>query len=123
MLQHDLQKAIEQIQSRLSDRPGNQSLQMQLLGQQMLLCEHLKETQHGVLLTEVTETSGTPPFGSKHQRTDYIYDGQVTPLSEYQRRDYMLDRQAFPMQNMKAVVDLLTIQSVHGTIVHHVVHS
>ena len=37
-----------QIQSRLSDRPGNQSLQMQLLGQQMLLCEHLKETQQAL---------------------------------------------------------------------------
>ena len=44
ILQQDLQK-LEQLQSRLSNKPGNQSLQMQLLGQQMLLCEHLKEAE------------------------------------------------------------------------------
>ena len=44
ILQQDLQK-LEQLQTKLRYKQGSQSLQMQLLGQQMLLCEHLKEAQ------------------------------------------------------------------------------
>ena len=42
-LQQDLQK-LETLQTKLKNEPGNQPVQMQLLGQQMLLCEHLRET-------------------------------------------------------------------------------
>lgn len=42
MLQQDLQK-LEQLQTKLKNTPDDQTLQMQLLGQQTLLIEHLKE--------------------------------------------------------------------------------
>lgn len=42
MLQQDLQ-VLEQLQTKLKNTPGDQTLQMQLLGQQTLLIDHLKE--------------------------------------------------------------------------------
>ena len=41
LLQQDLQK-LEQLQTRRKENPNALSLQMQLIGQQMLLCEHLR---------------------------------------------------------------------------------
>ena len=47
MLQQDLQK-LEQLQTMLKENQGNQSLQTQLLGQQMLLFEHLTEAKESI---------------------------------------------------------------------------
>lgn len=49
ILQNDLQK-LEQLQTKLRYRQGNPDLQMQLLGQQMVLCEHLREAQGAVVV-------------------------------------------------------------------------
>ncbi len=48
VLQKDLEK-LEQLQAKLRYKQGDQNLQMQLLGQQMLLCEHLKEAQKMIM--------------------------------------------------------------------------
>ena len=69
MLQQDLQK-LEQIQSRLSDRPGKQSLQIQLLGQQMLLCEHLKETQQALSGRVVPNLASSEPFCTESKTSE-----------------------------------------------------
>lgn len=47
MLQQDLQK-LEQLQTMLRNNQGNQGLQTQLLGQQVLLSEHLTEAKESI---------------------------------------------------------------------------
>ena len=44
VLQSDLQK-LQAIQSKLKENPGVRELQMLLVGQQMILCDHVKEIQ------------------------------------------------------------------------------
>ena len=44
VLHNDLQK-LQDIQTKLKENPGVRELQMLLVGQQMLLCEHLKDIQ------------------------------------------------------------------------------
>lgn len=99
VLQQDLQK-LEQLQARLSDKPGNQSLQMQLLGQQMLLCEHLKETQQALsgsiaLNQPVLSGSVAPnlvPSPSAQNLKLQMLQYQQQALAE-QQRQILLDQQ------------------------------
>lgn len=65
MLQQDLQK-LEQLQTMLRANQGNQSLQTQLLGQQVLLSEHLTEAMESIKpmdppTPKATQPSPSPP--------------------------------------------------------------
>jgi hypothetical protein len=60
MLQQDLQK-LEQLQTMLRTNQGNPSLQTQLLGQQVLLSEHLTEAMESIKPKEEPKKTPPPP--------------------------------------------------------------
>ena len=89
MLQEDLQK-LGKLQSKLKDKQGDRNLKMQLLGQQMLLCEHLKDAHTAI-------TGHSPVTGITSTTTDrnlqlQFLQHQQQALAE-QQRHILLERQ------------------------------
>ena len=80
VLQSDLQK-LQAIQGKLKENPGVRELQMLLVGQQMILCDHVKEIQSSLgqrqspphstldepMMTPATSASHLPPPPVIHQ--------------------------------------------------------
>ena len=80
VLQSDLQK-LQAIQGKLKENPGVRELQMLLVGQQMILCDHVKEIQSSLgqrqspphstldepMMTPATSASHLPPPPAIHQ--------------------------------------------------------
>ena len=116
-LQKDLEK-LEQLQAKLRYKPDDQSLQMQLLGQQMLLCEHLKEAQQLVISRPglANSMSGQniqlqmiqqqQQALAEHQR-QLLFDQQRQMQAEQQRQMLMAAEQQRQMQ----MAQLSAIQS------------
>ena len=86
ILHQDLQK-LEQVQTKLKDKPGNQSLQMQLIGQQMLLCEHLKEVQMALNPQQLPSLGLSLAQNPSAQKLQMIQQQQQI-LAEQQRQLY-----------------------------------
>ncbi len=89
-LQGDLQK-LEILQAKRKEKPGDLTSQMQLLGQQMLLCEHLKEAQAEV--TRNAQAALMSPSGITHSRS-----AQNIKLHMLQEQQQVLAQQIFVEQ-------------------------
>ncbi len=79
ILHSDLQK-LEILQAKRKEKPGDLTSQMQLLGQQMLLCEHLKEAQ-----AEITTNAQLSKSPSGHVHSQSAHNIKLQVLQEQQQ--------------------------------------
>ena len=97
VLEKDLRK-LEAIQDRLSEKRGNQDLQMQLLGQQMLLFEHLKEIQTSLQVKPMM-AANVPTMSLSHSPQS----GNVA-LQVLQQQQQMLTEQVYVEQQRQMLM-------------------
>lgn len=86
-LQADLQK-LEVLQAKRKEKPEDLTSQMQLLGQQMLLCEHLKEAQAHVTSLPASPTRMVPSQ-SAHSLKIQMLQEQQQILAQQQAQLYI----------------------------------
>ncbi len=99
VLQKDLEK-LEQLQAKLRHKQGDQNLQMQLLGQQLLLCEHLKEAQQVIASRS---DLGLSPSGQNIQLQIIQQQQQAALAQQQQQALAQQQQQALAQQQQQAL--------------------